>query len=115
MKWKMERDLLIAQTMAFVQSVSVKRPDAEDRPELIPLDQPPEVARPAHAVPVTRPTSPARSDDMREEIRGRVAAFRAHQELFRRDRDKYYESVLARVRAATQRPSRTVDDQPVKR
>jgi len=52
---------------------------------------------------------------MREEIRGRVAAFRAHQELFRRDRDKYCESVLARVRAATQRPSRTADDQPTKR
>jgi hypothetical protein len=115
MKWKMERDLRIAQTMAFVQSVSVKRTDAEDRPELIPLDQPLEVARPVHAAPVARPTPPARPDDMREEIRGRVAAFRAHQELFRRDRDKYCESVLARVRAATQRPSRTVDDQPTKR
>ena len=115
MKWKMERDLLIAQTMAFVQSVSAKRTDAEDRPEFVPLDQSVELARPAQAVPVIRPTPPARPDDMREEIRGRVAAFRAHQELFRRDRDKYCESVLARVRAATQRPSRTADDQPTKR
>jgi hypothetical protein len=29
MDWKQERDLLIAQTMAFVQSVTGKRPDAE--------------------------------------------------------------------------------------
>ncbi|WGR91584.1 hypothetical protein MTX26_14170 [Bradyrhizobium sp. ISRA443] len=29
MKWMEERDLLIAQTMAFVQSVTGKRPDAE--------------------------------------------------------------------------------------
>ena len=115
MKWKMERDLLIAQTMAFVQSVTAKKMDAEGRVESIPLDQPLEVARPAHTAPVVRPATPARPNDLREEIRGRVAAFRAHQELFRRDRDKYCESVLARVRAATQRPSRTADDQPTKR
>ena len=29
MSWKKERDLLIAQTMAFVQSVTGKQPDAE--------------------------------------------------------------------------------------
>ncbi|RZN16677.1 hypothetical protein CWO90_38935, partial [Bradyrhizobium sp. Leo121] len=29
MKWMKERDLLIAQTMAFVQSVTGKKPDAE--------------------------------------------------------------------------------------
>ena len=29
MKWMRERDLLIAQTMAFVQSVTGRKPDAE--------------------------------------------------------------------------------------
>ena len=29
MKWMRERDLLIAQTMAFVQSVTGKKPEAE--------------------------------------------------------------------------------------
>jgi hypothetical protein len=115
MKWTMERDLLLAQTMAFVQSVTAKRTAAEVRPELIPLDQPVEVARVAHVVPVVRPPPPARPNDMREEIRGRVAAFRAHQELFRCDRNDYCESVLAKVRAATQRPSRMADDQPTRR
>ena len=33
MKWMKERDLLIAQTMAFVQSVTGKSPDAEKMPE----------------------------------------------------------------------------------
>ena len=30
MKWMRERDLLIAQTMAFVQSVTGKKPEAEN-------------------------------------------------------------------------------------
>jgi hypothetical protein len=38
---------------------------------------------------------------MREEIQGRVAAFRAHQQLFDRERDAYFKSVLTRVRAPT--------------
>jgi hypothetical protein len=33
MKWMKERDLLIAQTMAFVQSVTGKPPEAEKKPE----------------------------------------------------------------------------------
>jgi hypothetical protein len=35
MKWMKERDLLIAQTMAFVQSVTGKTPDAPKPPEAI--------------------------------------------------------------------------------
>jgi len=30
-----------------------------------------------------------------------VAAFRAHQELFHRERDDYYNSVVTRLRAST--------------
>ena len=58
-------------------------------------------------------SSPAISD-VRQEIRGRVAAFRAHQELFHRERDAYYNSVLTRVRAATGHASGAPDDQPSK-
>jgi hypothetical protein len=46
MTWMRERDLLIAQTMAFVQSVTGKRPDAESM-----------VATPAPTRPVTPLTS----------------------------------------------------------
>jgi hypothetical protein len=142
MKWIKERDLLIAQTMAFVQSVAGKKATAEARevprealiePTLIkstPAGEIAEVKRPAdtaqietlqietlrietsrnetarnetariETAQITRP-SPVRVSDIRQEIRGRVAAFRAHQELFHRERDDYYNSVVTRLRAST--------------
>ncbi|WOH79071.1 hypothetical protein RX327_24545 [Bradyrhizobium sp. BEA-2-5] len=51
MKWMKERDLLIAQTMAFVQSVKGKLPDAE------PLVSAPQTAVPPAAKPTA--TAPA--------------------------------------------------------
>jgi hypothetical protein len=147
MKWIKERDLFIAQTMAFVQSVTGKKPAAEARvaprdvlfqspqvqsslaqsaalDEIAAEDRPAETFRieavQTGAVPAgnlkietaqSTLSSPAISD-VRQEIRGRVAAFRAHQELFHRQRDAYYNSVLTRVRAATGHAS--PDDQPSK-
>ena len=118
MKWKMERDLLIAQTMAFVQSVTgrttgVEGREVEFRVEHLPLDEPIEAERPVETSAITRP-SPVRYSELREEIRGRVAAFRAHQELFNRNRDEYCNSVLAKVRAATDHPSTAPDNRPAK-
>jgi hypothetical protein len=154
MKWIKERDLFIAQTMAFVQSVTGKKPAAEARvaprdvlfqsPQVqsslvqsAPLDEIAAENRPvdafkieavqAGAVPAgalqagtlkietaqSTLSSPAISD-VRQEIRGRVAAFRAHQELFHRERDAYYNSVLTRVRASTGHAPGTPDDQPSK-
>jgi hypothetical protein len=154
MKWIKERDLFIAQTMAFVQSVTGKKPVAEARvaprdalfqspqvqssvaqsapvDEIAAEDRPVETLRDdtfkteaLRAGPVqagtlkietaqTTLSSPAISD-VRQEIRGRVAAFRAHQELFHRERDAYYNSVLTRVRASTGHASGAPDDQPSK-
>ena len=127
MKWMKERDLLIAQTMAFVQSVAGKKATAEAReiprealtePTLIkstPAGEIAEVKPRAETAPIetqrietlqietaqsARP-SPLRVSDIRQEIRGRVAAFRAHQELFHRERDDYNNSVVTRLRAST--------------
>jgi hypothetical protein len=154
MKWIKERDLFIAQTMAFVQSVTGKKPAAEARvaprdvlfqsPQVqsslaqsAPLDEiaaedvPVEIrkaetfkieASQAGTVPAgtlkietaqTTLSSTAISD-VRQEIRGRVAAFRAHQELFNRERNEYCDSVLTRVRASTGHPSRAPDERPSK-
>ena len=115
MKWAKERDLLIAQTMAFVQSIagSAKPSEIETRAEarvkLAPVeftaakfvssDEFEKVERPVEVVPVMR--RPLPRSEIREEIQGRVAAFRAHQQLFDRDRDAYFNSVLARLRAST--------------
>lgn len=103
MKWARERDLLIAQTMTFVQSITGKDPDAEVRAEtgieFAPIDQTAAVERPIEIVHEVVLNSAPRSG-LREEIQGRVAAFRAHQLLFNRERDAYCDKVLTRVRAS---------------
>jgi hypothetical protein len=143
MKWIKERDLLIAQTMAFVQSVAGKKATAEAREvarevrieptrvesaqhdeiaqverlsETAPIKTPrieaPKIeALKIEAVQITRP-SPVRVSDVRQEIRGRVAAFRAHQELFHRERDEYYNSVVTRLRASSEHAPKVPGDLP---
>ena len=136
MKWMRERDLLIAQTMAFVQSVTGKTPEAEKTiatpVALLPVETSEtaaatapmpdieallavsgavtpaqnEISRPA---PMPHPSLP---DDFQSEIKARVANFRAHQERFNREREAYCSSTMAKVHAALregtppQRPSK---------
>jgi hypothetical protein len=40
------------------------------------------------------------SSDFRAEVQARVASFRAHQERFNREREEYFSTTLAKVRAA---------------
>jgi hypothetical protein len=136
MGWKEERDALIAQTLAFVQSVTGKKDNmarspawtetvrdavAEAPPErhaprpIEPVKAPPPiqpavVAAPAAEAakivePAARSTPPPSSrhivqSEVREEIRARIASFRAHQERFNREREEYFSATLARLRAA---------------
>ncbi len=124
MSWKKERDLLIAQTMAFVQSVTGRRDDAGGlngtftsapaAESASPPDQdlalrpaPKSVAPieslkiaeapPPAAGPAPRPVTPS---DMASEIRARVESFRAHQERFNREREQYFTATLQRLRTA---------------
>jgi hypothetical protein len=156
MKWAKERDLLIAQTMTFVQSITGKKPDLEARtPEARPaearavegslpehwsaenlppasrietriafariegidrVDLPVEIVNeivaappeplPPQPMPPLRLPMPPRSG-LREEIQGRVAAFRAHQQLFNREREEYFKSVLTKARASIESQPRT--------
>jgi hypothetical protein len=123
MKWMRERDLLIAQTMAFVQSVTGKRPDADKlaAPSIAAVVH----ASPETSQPVTRtpsfpdiaalladtsiPVEPSRPaqialsnmrGDFQSEIRARVANFRAHQERFSREREAYCSATMAKVQAS---------------
>src|SRR6267142_2566489 len=127
MEWVKERDLLIAQTLAFVQSVNdrklgARRLDArrwaESRIEAAPIaaakpidaikpiapiklaEQPP--ANIPFSVPAARPSVPVArpsvSGDVRAEIQSRVASFRAHQQRFHRERDEYCSATLAKMR-----------------
>jgi LmbE family N-acetylglucosaminyl deacetylase len=121
MDWKRERDTLIAQSYAFVQSVAGKLAEAaaarlEARlPPVTPLQVRPEVRIPraevapetveaAPEAPVKRPPNvaplPVVHSEIEDEIRARVASFRAHQERFNRERAEYFSATIARLRAA---------------
>ncbi|WP_445216216.1 hypothetical protein ACKWRH_28405 [Bradyrhizobium sp. Pa8] len=121
MKWISERDALIAQTMAFVQSVTGKKDHPPERPtaapdvpvgtvtvETVAVEtfaveiKPPQVV--PHAPPDIIP--PARtSGDFRSEMQARIANFRKHQERFEREREEYCAATLTRLRAAIRDPS----------
>lgn len=111
MKWIRERDALIAQTMAFVQSVTGKTDDF--RPPAMPTAPAASVdiiaveavaveiepLRPAPPPQPFVPPSRARSD-VRIEIQNRIANFRKHQERFEREREEYCAATLSRLRDA---------------
>ena len=127
MTWMRERDLLIAQTLAFVQSVTGKKPDAESMVATPPASRPAVPPSTASAPPTTaiapaqihdiaallavsggvaekpKPALPARPDlrdEFQSEIKARVANFRAHQERFNREREAYCSATMARVHAS---------------
>jgi hypothetical protein len=115
--------------MAFVQSVTGKKPDAGllspasetarapvattlvnveavlAAPAPIPVAVPPKLAetKPTQATPAQpKPLQIAGLDlpaDFQSEIRARVASFRAHQARFTREREEYCRVTMAKVRA----------------
>src|SRR5580704_17396992 len=118
MKWAKERDVLIAQTKAFVQSVTGRRPDntvestsvemnySGFTPRSVPAE--PSVSFESiekveqTAIPLLK-APPGRvlpHSEVRREIQNRVAAFQAHQHRFHREREAYFKSVLIKVRSA---------------
>ena len=102
MKWVQERDLLVAQTLTFVQSITGTKPEVQARAEApTELANLGEIERPIllQTAPATEPKAES-SSGLREEISRRVAAFRAHQQLFDRERDAYCDAVVTRLRAS---------------
>ena len=114
MKWMKERDALIAQTKAFIESVASKSADAGKlqagllrRDSLPPPSEPPATPTPPVSATqaVLKPSGatlprPPDQVSMTAEIRARIAAFRAHQERFNRERHEYFNATLARLRAS---------------
>lgn len=111
MSWKKDRDSLIAQTMAFVQSVTGRREDL--RPDLqsvlphIEVDVRAELATALEIVdaaePPPVPVSQPRQimlTDMQQEIRDRVASFRAHQQRFNKEREEYFSATISKLKAS---------------
>ena len=134
MKWIRERDALIAQTMAFVQSVTGKKDglrspempgfalitdiatvretvrDATVDHEPLPAVSPPETRTqatppPPSQLPPLTASPPRASSDVRSEMQARIANFRKHQERFEREREEYCAATLTKLRAAIRDPS----------
>ncbi len=113
MKWMRERDLLIAQTMAFVQSVTGNKPAAE-KPAAFSAatDLPASPTMPdieamlAEAIATPQPPKPAQvsrpalRSEYQNEIQARVANFRAHQQRFLKEREDYCSTTMAKVQKA---------------
>lgn len=110
MKWMRERDLLIAQTMAFVQSVSGRKPEAEvfarsDLTTVTPTRLPDVEAMLAEkVVPPEQPKAmpaarPAGRSEYQNDIQARVEKFRAHQAKFNRERDAFCDATVAKMQA----------------
>jgi hypothetical protein len=113
MKWIKERDALIAQTMAFVQSVSggpgsvnqlsptphaaAAKPRVESEPVAPAAMKIVEIPGPPKNIPYSRRFDQV---DVKTEIAARIAGFRAHQERFNRERHEYFSATLARLRAS---------------
>src|ERR1700742_2228633 len=119
MKWMRERDLLTAQTMAFVQSVSGRKPEAEvfaraDIPAVTPARlpdveallaegfSPGEAPKPAASAPL--PPRPIPRSDYKRDTAARVEKFRAHQVRFNREREAYCSATMARMQATLDKP-----------
>lgn len=87
MGWHDERERMLADTLALVESVSEAVP---------PLAPGAPVAR-------HRPPEPERSDiDIRREMQERLSAFRNRQRLQEIERNVYYEQAMQRIRAVTE-------------
>ncbi|OAF05995.1 hypothetical protein AYJ54_20070 [Bradyrhizobium centrolobii] len=114
MKWIRERDALIAQTLAFVQSVTgwtgdprapdapAPMPDSAETTSVRPIEIASEVEAPP-AIPPPQPfqvASPRTGGDLRSEMQDRIANFRRHQERFEREREEYCTATLTKLRAA---------------
>ena len=109
MSWKKDRDTLIAQTMAFVESVTGRREDlrADLKPALPPVEAGVRAERATaigdaadpRPVAVSRPRQIVLSD-VQKEIRDRVASFRAHQQRFNKEREEYFSATIAKLKAS---------------
>lgn len=113
MKWIRERDALIAQTLAFVQSVTGRKDDVlqPDAPTVAPVVAVGILAVEAVAVEIELPQAPLPprpaplppprgNGDFRTEMQARIANFRKHQERFEREREEYCAATLTKLRAA---------------
>jgi hypothetical protein len=89
-EWTKQCDLLIEETLAFVQGIpSVQRAVEAKEP-----------AKPVQKPVIAKDLEPTDKLEMeRTVIQRRVANFKAHQERFEREREEYFATTMATARA----------------
>ena|ERR1700744_6258211 len=100
--WKKDLDALVEQTMAFVRAVTPAAPRKELEPPSSDLhqDQAETIAPqdfPSQPTGDEAPIGKTTSNE-REEIRRRLASFKAHQDRWTKDREEFANSILDRIR-----------------
>src|SRR3954470_13037708 len=104
MQWKKDLELLIAQTKALVApSAGISRPAPAGPPARSAerIEQPEAPAAPLRLTPPFAPMQWRATS--RDEIKARVASFKAHQQKFEQEREDYCLQTLARTRAALEK------------
>ena len=89
MQWMRDRDLLIKETLAFAQSVAAVNPVQIE---------PSTRVEPPKTVVMAQFATPKDKIFEHEEIRQRVADFKATQHKFQCEREEYFKKTMARAR-----------------
>jgi histone deacetylase complex regulatory component SIN3 len=106
MSWMEDRDLLLAETQMLISELAGAKPSMATR-------TPPPVAAIYQSEPAQDPSPsepllferivPLPTVNQRQEIANRLAAFRATQARFQREREAYSVAILNKARAGTPR------------
>jgi hypothetical protein len=99
MSWMEDRDLLVAETRALVMELGRARPSLANRSdvEAIYRFEPPQGSSPVEPLHFER-IAPLLSVNQRDEIANRLAAFRATQVRFQREREAFSIAMLNKAR-----------------
>ena len=92
-----DRDLLVQETLAFVHSIAAAKPVRIETPTHVELREKVELTQ--LAKPKDRPATPIDRFFERDEIRRRVADFKATQDKFKQEREEYYKATITKVRS----------------
>jgi hypothetical protein len=96
-EWMKQRDLLIEETLEFVQGVAANSKDTPATRYVVEVSTPDTFAQSPLEAKVPAPR--AKLDVERASILRRVANFKANQQRFQREREEYFAGTMAKLRA----------------
>ena len=98
MGWMQDRDLLIAETLAFVSGVRGANAGTTVPVQIAPIEEIEQIVQPEQPGSFDPPKfermSPLPPRNEREEITARLASFKATQLRFQRERERYGSTIL---------------------